>query len=539
MLRLLPFALLLAGSLVLVPLSIERPALLWAALPLCLLSLLGIWDLVQTRHSLFRLYPVIGHIRPMLESVRTQVRQYYIESDTDGMPFSREKRSLVYQRAKDEVDESPFGTELSVVSEGYEWLNHSIAPRPKSKDGFRTLIGERDSAQAYSASLLNISAMSYGSLGRQAIRSLNLGAKLGGFAHDTGEGGLTPYHLEAGGDIIWEIGTGYFGCRTRDGGFDPEQFRDKAAEPSVKMIEVKLSQGAKPGHGGILPGRKVTREIAEIRGVTVGEDCISPPWHTAFSTPRGLLEFLEQLRSLSGGKPVGFKLCIGHRWEFLGICKAMLDSDLRPDFIVVDGKEGGTGAAPLEFSDHVGTPLREGLLFVHNALTACGLRERIRVGASGKVVSAFDIAAAMALGADWCNAARAFMFSLGCLQSQKCHTNDCPVGVATQDPHRQRAIVVEDKAERVRLYHDQTLDALAEIVGAMGLDHPSEIRPDHLHRRVSDTEVLAFDQVYDYLSAGSLLDGTATGRMAEEWALAEADSFAPSRRKVAEIRPGS
>jgi glutamate synthase domain-containing protein 2 len=500
----------------------------WPSLVLLALVLIGAWDMLQRKHSLFRNYPLTGHLRSFAEEIRTQIRQYFIESDTDGTPFDREQRSLVYQRAKDVVDTMPFGTERHVNDVGYEWINHSIAPRPKATEPFRTSIGNDQCRQPYSSSVLNISAMSFGALSAAAIRALNNGAKMGRFAHDTGEGGLSDYHLEGGGDVIWEIGTGYFGCRNGAGRFDPARFVEKAANDAVKMIEIKLSQGAKPGHGGLLPGAKVNEEIARIRGVPQGEDCVSPPYHQEFDSPHGLLEFVAKLRELSGGKPVGFKLCIGHKWEFLGVCKAMLASGILPDFIVIDGKEGGTGAAPVEFSDHVGMPRRDALWFAQNALVGAGLREHLRLGVSGKIITGFDIAVAMAMGADWCNSARGFMFALGCLQSQKCHTNQCPVGIATQDRLRQHALDVGDKATRVANFHRHTVAALMELVAAAGLDRPSDLSPQHINRRTSSRAVATLDRAYDWLAPGQLLQGGADAEWQSQWGRANADAFRPA-----------
>ncbi|MEO6291465.1 MAG: FMN-binding glutamate synthase family protein [Burkholderiaceae bacterium] len=428
----------------------------------------GVYDLQQTRRAVLRNYPVIGHFRYMLEYIRPEMRQYFVESDAEATPFSRSQRSLVYQRAKGESDQRPFGTQLDVKAIGYEWINHSIAPTTIASNDFRISIGGEQCAQPYSASIFNISAMSFGALSANAILALNAGAQRGGFAHDTGEGSISEHHRVHGGDLIWEIGSGYFGCRNEDGSFSPDKFAESATQPQVKMIELKLSQGAKPGHGGILPGLKVTAEIAAARGVTLGVDCISPARHSAFATPIEMLQFIVKLRILSGGKPIGFKFCIGHAWEWFAIVKAMQVTGITPDFIVVDGAEGGTGAAPLEFSDHVGSPLQEGLLLVHNTLKGVNLREKIKIGCAGKVVSAFDISRMMALGADWCNSARGFMFSLGCIQAQSCHTGNCPTGVTTQDAHRQQALVVPDKAERVYQYHQRTLEALKEMVQASG-----------------------------------------------------------------------
>ena len=492
------------------------------------LAVRGIADLVQRPRAVLRNYPIIGHLRYLLESIRPEIRQYLLEADDEKLPFSRAQRSLVYQRAKSEPSEKAFGTLVDVYRVGHEFVGHSMQPvAAPDPSAFRVLVGGPDCTQPYSASVFNISALSFGALSANAIRALNRGALDGGFAHDTGEGSISPHHLENGGDLVWEIGSGYFGCRNPDGTFSEERFRETASSPQIKMIEIKLSQGAKPGHGGILPAHKVSAEIAATRGVPQGEDCISPARHTAFDSPRGLLAFVAQLRQLAGGKPVGFKLCVGHPWEFMAIVKAMLETGITPDFIVVDGAEGGTGAAPLEFADHVGMPMREGLLFVHNTLVGAGLRERIRIGTSGKIVSAFDIACVLALGADWANSARGFMFAVGCIQSQSCHTNHCPTGVATQDPLRQRALVPQDKAVRVRAFHRNTLLALAQMLAAAGLDRPSALRPQHLQRRVSAQKVMPFSRLYRFLEPGELLRA---GHVAAEphgsaWALARADSF--------------
>ena len=504
----------------------------WAlelAIPLAVtagLSLLGLYDLLQSRHSVLRNYPIIGHLRFLLEEIRPEIRQYFFESETDGAPFPREQRAIVYQRAKMQLDKRPFGTQHDVYGDAYEWVTHSIAAHEPSKAPFRIVIGEHTCTAPYSSSILNISAMSFGALSANAIRALNKGAKIGGFAHDTGEGGFSPHHREFGGDIIWEIGSGYFGCRDAAGQFNADKFAEVAAAPQVRMVELKISQGAKPGHGGILPAAKVSAEIAAIRGVERGRDCISPSRHPAFSTPIEMLQFVAEMRRLAGGKPAGFKLCIGHRWEFLAIVKAMVETGLTPDFIVIDGKEGGTGAAPLEFVDHVGMPLRDGLSFAHNALVGAGLRDRIKLGASGKIVSAFDIMRAMALGADWCNAARGFMFAIGCIQAQSCHTDRCPTGVATQDPSRQRALVVEDKAVRVAQFHKATLQALAELIAAAGLDHPDEVMAYHISQRLSATAVASYAELYRPLAPGELLTGTEDPRFADAWRIARADSFA-------------
>jgi glutamate synthase domain-containing protein 2 len=527
--RFAAFTLSVIGFIVSVGLLLAFPnALEWLIVPVvgfCFLAALGVHDFYQEGHAILRNYPISGQLRFLLEDIRPELRQYFFEGDKDGTPFSRDSRAIVYQRAKRQLETRPFGTQHHVYRDGYEWIQHSIAPRSVTQEMFRIAVGDRDCTQPYSASVFNISAMSFGSLSAAAIRALNRGAKKGNFYHDTGEGGLTPYHLEGGGDITWEIGSGYFGARSEAGVFSPDAFAEKAKLPQVKMIEVKLSQGAKPGHGGVLPAAKVSPEIARIRGVMVGQDCISPSRHSAFSTPIEMMQFIAALRRLSGGKPTGFKLCIGHPWEFLAICKAMIETGICPDFIVVDGKEGGTGAAPLEFMDHIGMPMRDGLNFVHNALIGIGARARVKIGAAGKIVTAFDIARTMALGADWCNAGRAFMFSLGCIQSQNCHTDRCPTGVATQDPTRQRALVVPEKAERVFNFHHGTLHSLAELVAAAGLDHPSEFRPAHFSQRAEGGKIVSFDRLYPTLEEGELLRGTKDERFRDAWAMASAKEF--------------
>ncbi|PHR57618.1 MAG: FMN-binding glutamate synthase family protein [Robiginitomaculum sp.] len=496
------------------------PAIIFGAI-----TVYGVFDLVQSGHALWRNYPVLGRARWLFEFMRPYMQQYLVEGETDGMPFNREQRSLVYRRAKNVQASEPFGSHVDFNEARYEWLNPSLAAQENDASSFRVKIGGPDCKQPYSASVFNISAMSFGSLGSNAISALNRGAAKGGFYHDTGEGAISPYH-QLGGDLVWEIGSGYFGCRDEAGNFNPDKFAENANRDCVKMIEIKLSQGAKPGHGGILPGSKVTPEISETRGIPLGETCVSPPSHKAFSTPLELVQFIGQLRKLSGGKPVGFKLCIGHRWEFLAIVKAMLETGIKPDFIVIDGAEGGTGAAPVEFQDHIGSPLRSGLVFVRNALVGAGLRDDIKIGASGKIVSAFGMAAAMAVGADFCNSGRGFMFALGCVQSLSCHTNHCPTGIATQDKLLQRGLVVTDKAERVYHFHHNTIRALAEVVGAAGLSHPSELQPCHLFHRVSATRALPADEVYDLLEDGILLDKPQNTDLAKDWARANSASFA-------------
>jgi len=494
------------------------------------LVLVGIWDLLQTKHSILRNYPIVGHARFLLEDAGPELHQYLVENDTDGRPFNRDARALMYERAKSVPDEKPFGTELDVYADGYTFMMHSVTPHPLPADAtehLRVTVGGPQCSKPYSLSVLNISAMSFGALSASAVKALNTGAKLGHFAHDTGEGGLSRHHLEPGGDVIWQIGTGYFGCRTPDGNFSPELFKTNAAHDQVKMIEIKVSQGAKPGHGGILPGAKVTEEIAEARIVPVGKDCFSPTYHKEFSTPRQMMGFIAQLRELSGGKPVGFKLCIGNPVEFMSMVKAMIATDTYPDFIVVDGGEGGTGAAPLEFSDALGAPLVEGLMLVQNTLVGAGVRHRVKLGASGKMVSASAMARSMALGADWCNTARGFMFAVGCIQSQRCHTNKCPVGVATQDQRLQKALVVPDKATRVHQFHKNTVHALAELVAAMGLDHPSQLNPNLIVKRVSHSMVQTFDEIYPHYDLNCLIEGTAPERFQRLWDVADVDTFAP------------
>ncbi|WP_127901108.1 FMN-binding glutamate synthase family protein [Solirhodobacter olei] len=532
-LRFLPLTLAVTGTLVFAALAAFTRTLpdLFGLLALVFLALaaLGLRDLFQTRHAILRNYPLAAHARFLMEKVRPEIRQYFLESDKDGAPFPRDKRAIVYQRAKEALDKRPFGTQYDVYGERFEWLHHSLAPKPQAPvEALRVTIGHTGPCtQPYSASVLNISAMSYGALSANAVRALNRGAKMGGFAHDTGEGGVSPYHREGGGDLIWEIGSGYFGCRGKGGTFEEEVFARTASAEQIRMVELKLSQGAKPGHGGVLPAAKITPEIAAIRGVPMGEDCISPSAHSAFSTPIELLEMVAKMRMLSGGKPAGFKLCIGHPWEFLAICKAMVETGLTPDFIVIDGKEGGTGAAPLEFMDHIGMPLRDGLSFAHNALVGVGLRDRIRLGASGKIVTAFDMARVMALGADWCNAARGFMFALGCIQAQSCHTGQCPTGVTSPDPARQRALVVPDKAERVKNFHRNTLHALAELIAAAGLEHPAELRPHHFLRRGPNEQAVSYAEHYQMLAPGQLIaEPASAGRFADPWRVARADSFA-------------
>lgn len=507
-------------------LSLTWPFVIWAYLIIFPIILLGIYDIFQTRKTILRVYPVIGHLRYLLESIRPEIQQYFVESDISGMPFNREYRSLVYQRAKKQQDTRPFGTIFDVYRNGYEWVKHSIAPSPVTNHNPRVRFGPKTCQQPYDASLLNISAMSYGALSRTAILALNKGARLGGFAQNTGEGGISPYHLEPAGDLIWQIGTGYFGCRDCDGKFDPELFSKNASLDAVKMIEVKISQGAKPGHGGILPAVKLTPEIAKIRNVPMGQDVISPASHSAFSSPKELLEFLTQLRDLSGGKPVGFKLCIGDKSEFLGICKAMVETGLTPDFITIDGSEGGTGAAPIEMTNSVGMPLREALVFVQNALVGSGLRENVKIIASGKAVSAFHMLRLIALGADTVNAARAMMMALGCIQARSCHNDKCPTGIATQKAVRVNALNVETKADRVSNYHSANIESLVEIVAGAGLNTVDEITPDHLYHRVSSGDIKTYSETYQFLEDGVLLfDESRPEDWEKDWSRARVDQW--------------
>lgn len=500
--------------------------ILWLLLIIIPLIAVGIYDLLQTRRTLLRIYPVIGHMRYFFESIRPEIQQYFVESDLDGRPISREFRSLVYQRAKGVRDTRPFGSQFDFYRPGCEWLNHSLAPTHLEDKHPRVIIGGPDCSQPYAASPLNISAMSYGALSKNAILALNRGAQIGNFAHNTGEGGLSQHHLKNGGDLIWQIGTGYFGCRNPSGGFDADLFAEQSCKSSVKMIEIKLSQGAKPGHGGILPAAKLTEEIAAIRHVPMGEDVISPPAHTEFDTPAGLLEFVAKLRDLSGGKPIGFKLCIGRQSEFIGICKAMILTGITPDFIAIDGSEGGTGAAPIELSNSVGTPLREGLNFAHNALIGFGLRDKIRLIGAGKVLSAFHLIRMLALGADTVNSARAMMFALGCIQSRACNTDHCPTGVATQDPARYQSLDVDIKSQRVANYHKSTVRHLVELLEATGLSRLDEINGQHINHRIGGAEIKTFADIYPAIPTGTLLKKTHIPESWQaQWKLASADSW--------------
>jgi len=525
--RYLPFTVVILLTIVLSALTMLHSG--WWSTPLAvfaLLTCLGCYDLIQVRHSILRSFPVIAHLRFMFELIRPELYQYFVESNTDGRPFNRDQRSLIYERSKNIEGLKPFGTELDVYSGQYEWALHSIATHSKSKEHFRTMVGGAECSKPYSCSLLNISSMSFGAISPNAIMAMNKGAKKAGFAHWTGEGGFSPYHKKYGGDIVWQLGTGYFGCRNDDGTFSADLYAEQAVDEQIKMIEIKISQGAKPGHGGVLPAAKITPEIAATRKVPMGQDCLSPPGHSAFRTPRELCEWIQQLRELSGGKPIGFKLCLGMPHEFLAICKAMIETQILPDFINVDGGEGGTGAAPLEFSNNMGTPLVEGLLFVHNALVGCSLRDKLKVACAGKVTSASHVLRNLAIGADWCNAARGFMMAVGCIQAQKCHTNTCPVGVATQDPGRFRVLNVDDKGERVYRYHSNTMEALSELVAAMGVDKPSELKPFHVTKRLDSCRVVTYQEAYNFLEDGAILNRTGEHPYFHKlWSQASAETF--------------
>ncbi len=501
------------------------PSAGWLLLLVGPLVALLVYDIVQTEHTILRNYPVFGHLRYFLEDFRTHIRQYFIQGDDEGVPFYREQRTIVYQRAKRQIDSHPFGSIQNMYAVGHEWMSHSLQALDLPAIDPRLSVGGPQCKEPYSASRFNISAMSFGSLSGPAIEALNRGAREGHFYHNTGEGGVSSHHLKYGGDLVWEIGTGYFGCRTGAGGFDPAKFAETATRNEVKMIELKLSQGAKPGGGGLLPGRKVTAEIAAARGVPEGRDVHSPPVFDEFDSPRGLLQFLQRLREGSGGKPVGFKLCIGRPAEFLAILKAMLDTGIHPDFVTIDGAEGGTGAAAQELSDSIGMPLREGLVFAHNALVGAGLRDEIRVIAAGKIVTGFDIAAKIAMGADICNSARAFMFSLGCIQARVCNKNTCPTGITTMDKWRTHGLVVEEKYKRVASYHEQTISHFVEVLNVCGVSDPGTLDPAMLNRRVTPNEIRNYRELFPYLASGELLSGSGPAPYAQLWQSASADQF--------------
>lgn len=491
------------------------------------LTIMGINDMVQKKHAIMRTYPVFGRMRYWMEDIRPKIYQYFVESDIDGRPVNRIDRSTIYQRAKRQTDTMPFGTQLDVYEEGYEWMSHSISPKDFHKLDHkpRVTIGNKDCQQPYSASIFNVSAMSFGSLSSNAIEALNAGAAIGNFAHNTGEGGISSYHLKHNGDIIWQVGTGYFGCRDDDGNFSDEVFTNTVMKPQIKMIELKLSQGAKPGHGGILPGKKNTPEIAAIRHVKPGTTVYSPPYHSAFNTPRELILFIDRMRKLSGGKPVGFKLCIGRKSEFIGICKAMIELDIYPDFITVDGGEGGTGAAPQEFSNHVGAPLLDGLAFVHNMLTGFNIRQHIKIIASGKILTGFHLLRALALGADACNSARAMMMAIGCIQALQCNSNKCPTGVATQDPALSVGLVVSDKKQRVANYHEDTLKTFVELMGAAGIDDYKKLTRSHIYRRVFMNEVRTLEDIFPSLEPSCLISNKIPEKYKQDYDTAYADRW--------------
>lgn len=507
--------------------------IIWLLVIVIPLFLLGVYDIYQSPRAIRRNFPIWGRLRYVMEDLRPKIYQYFVESDTGGRPFSRIHRNVIYQRAKRELDTTAFGTQLDVYENNYEWLNHSINALPLDTVDLdpRVLVGGPDCTQPYSASVFNISAMSFGSLSKNAVEALNLGAKIGGFAHNTGEGAISDYHL-MGGDLIWQIGTGYFGCRYPDGNFNPEAFREKSNLPEVKMIEIKLSQGAKPGHGGMLPGKKVTEEIARIRLVEVGKDVDSPSAHKAFSTPLELVAFIKQLRELSNGKPIGFKLCIGHKSEFVAICKAMVETKIYPDFITVDGGEGGTGAAPLEFSNHVGMPLRNALAFVYDALTGFDLKKHIKIIASGKATNGFDLVRNFALGADMCNSARGMMMALGCIQALECNRNTCPTGITTQNPNLVRGLVVEDKKYRVANYHNETVKSASELMAAAGIAHPEDLHRVYIQRRISPDRVLTYLDSYPYIPKGSLLKEPYAKQFELIMAISSSASFTPNYKSL-------
>ena len=470
----------------------------------------GLYDVFQKKHTLKRNYPLVGRLRYVMEDLRPKIYQYFVESDTDGTPISRIERSVVYQRAKKVLRTKPFGTQRNVYSSGHEWINHSMYPFDEHEmrdENFRINVGSKHCKKPYSLSILNVSAMSYGSLSAQAVEALNLGAKLGGFAHNTGEGSISKYHLKNEGDLIWQIGTGYFGARDKDGNFSSEEFKKRACLDQVKMIELKLSQGAKPGHGGILPAKKNTPEIANARGIEPYTLVASPPMHKAFSNDEQMIDFIEHLRELSGGKPIGIKLCYGRDEEFKRLCQTMYRKGSYPDYIVIDGAEGGTGAAPLEFSDSIGTPLLEGLAKARNYLEEYHLKSEIKLIASGKMITGFDIVRAIALGADACYSARAMMLALGCIQALICNTNKCPAGIATQDPDLAGGIDIGNKGQRVANYQSETINSVREIIASAGYSHPNFLRRTDIYRRITPTQVASYEEIFPSYKGNKVTDG--------------------------------
>jgi glutamate synthase domain-containing protein 2 len=488
---------------------------------------MGVQDMVQKKQSIRRNFPVLGRLRYVFEDLRPKIQQYFVESDTDGAPINRIDRSVIYQRAKKQIDTTPFGTQLNPYAEGYEWMSHSIVPCHFDSVNHhpRVLVGNSACKQPYSCSVLNVSAMSFGSLSANAVEALNAGARIGNFAHNTGEGGISPHHTKFQGDLIWQIGTGYFGARDDHGNFSDEVFKQNAARPTVKMIEIKLSQGAKPGHGGILPAKKNTPEIAAIRHVKPGTTVYSPPFHSAFKTPKELILFVQRLRDLSGGKPIGFKLCVGRKSEFISICKAMIELKIYPDFVTVDGGEGGTGAAPPEFSNSVGMPLLDGLAFVDNMLKGFDVRQHVKILASGKILTGFHMVRAIALGADACNSARAMMMALGCIQALECNKNSCPTGVATQDPVLMKGLDIDDKKVRVANFHKHTVESFVELMAAAGISDHRKLNRHQVNRRVFMNDVRTLEEIYPSIPVGSMLNGQIPERYRMSAQAASAEEF--------------
>ena len=484
--------------------AIHVLASFWLFIPLLLLIVVA-FDTFQNKSSLRKNYPLVGRLRYLLESVRPELRQYFFESELDGKPFNRRQRSIVYQRAKNVKQTISFGMHDDPNRIGYEWAAHTVYPKKADPATFRVVFGNFQCTHPYDSSIFNIGAMSYGAMSKTAIASLNKGAAKGNFAHNTGEGGISEYHLH-GADIIWQIGTGYFGCRNNDGSFSESLFASNAALPEVKMIELKLSQGAKPGHGGLLPAQKNTPEIARIRNISPYKTVHSPSAHSAFGNARELVYFLGKLRHLSGGKPVGFKICIGRKEEFIEIIQAIDNVGIIPDFITIDGAEGGTGAAPLEFIDYMGMALVDALVFASNTLSEFDLKKHIKIIASGKMITAFDIAKTISLGADACYSSRGMMFALGCIQALICDSGKCPVGITTQDKSLYKGIDVTDKSERVANFHKNTMKALADFIGACGFEKTEELIPEIFFKRTKQNLNQSFAEIYfkkDKINNGS------------------------------------